>query len=188
VSAAGRGAYYKARTKRWFEARGWHVADLEVVRWVGAGPVRFPVKRDQFGADLLLVGFERIVFVQVKGGQQAEGRGTFAAARREFAQHYVPRWVEQVIVAWAPGAQVPRIIDAREETANGEKAIEDIEAEEARNQRDASGRGPQESQRTLALDGGEGGAAGPEAARAPEGTARAAIAWCRRGPRDHGAR
>ena len=76
-SNAAKGSYYKARTKKYLLACGWQVADLEVVKTIypegyGVGK-SFSVKRDQFGADLLAVNAERIVFAQVKGGAQATG-------------------------------------------------------------------------------------------------------------------
>src|SRR6185436_8702979 len=67
-SNVARGAYYKGRTRKWLIEMGWQVADLEVIRYVGAG---IPVKRDQFGADLLAVSAKRLLFVQVKSGKHA---------------------------------------------------------------------------------------------------------------------
>jgi hypothetical protein len=111
ASNAGRGAYFKGRTRRHFEALGWLVADLEVVRWLHPpGRERVPVKRDQLGADLLLVNVELIVFAQVKGGAQAVGAGTFPQARAEFEKFIYPPYVKLWIVAWAPRARTPRII------------------------------------------------------------------------------
>jgi hypothetical protein len=111
MSNAGKGAYYKARTRKWLEARGYAVADLEIVRTVllpGRKP--FPVKRDQLGSDLLAVRGDKIVFVQVKGGAQCEGKGQFLPAQREFNKFQFPRFVGRVIVAWAPGARGPRFV------------------------------------------------------------------------------
>lgn len=119
-SNAQRGAYYKGRTKRWLVAQGWQVCNLEEVRWIyRPGQRPMPVKRDQFGSDLLAMNETGIVFVQVKGGEAARG-GTFPDARRKFAAYTFPaaayrstgktvvrRWV----VAWAPRSRSPRIVE-----------------------------------------------------------------------------
>ena len=105
VSAARKGTYYKARTKTFYERAGYQVAHLErmlIVR-TPKGPVY--VKRDQFGADLLLMNAERVVFVQVK-----LGRNNIAAARHEFSRFIFPPTVEQWIVVWEPRAKMPEVI------------------------------------------------------------------------------
>ena len=110
MSNVSRGAYYKARTRKWLERGGWQVADLEVVRWVGF-PKRFPVKRDQFGADLLALHTTGlgVWFVQVKGGKSATGN--FPEARRAFARFTFPPTCRPVVIAWTPRAREPRIVD-----------------------------------------------------------------------------
>jgi hypothetical protein len=103
-----RGAYFKARTRTWLKARGYQVADLEKVAFLG--PRRVPVKVDQFGADLLAMNARGVVFVQVKGGKQCLGRGTFPAARRTFAAVTWGPATARVIVAWPPRSRVPRVL------------------------------------------------------------------------------
>lgn len=108
---AARGAYFKSRTRKWLEAQGYQIFDMEVVRWVGVpGGRRVPIKRDQLGADLGAMNATEIVFVQCKGGKQAIGAGTFPAARREFERFVFPPGVQRWIVAWAPRARAPRVI------------------------------------------------------------------------------
>lgn len=106
------GAYYKGRSKKWLEARGWQVADLEIVRWIFAGDKgRIPVKRDQFGADLLAVNKTGVAFIQVKGGQSASGGTTFPEAQRIFQSFIWPvRGTARIILAWTPRARSPRVI------------------------------------------------------------------------------
>ena len=114
-SNVARGAYYKAKTRRWLEALGWQVGDLEVVRYVG-WPKRFAVKRDQFASDLIAVSKKHgIIFVQVKGGKSATGN--FPAARRAFKAFNFPRGTccRQVVIAWTPGAREPRIVNMTKE-------------------------------------------------------------------------
>lgn len=105
-----RGAAAKGRTKKYLQARGYQVADLEVVRYIFGKGGRMPVKRDQFGSDLLAVSHFEVIFVQVKSGKSAAG-GTFPEARREFAKFEFPRGVVRRIIAWPPYARYPRIID-----------------------------------------------------------------------------
>lgn len=109
-SNSQKGAYYKGRAKKWLEARGYQVADLEKVYWIRG---QIPVKRDQFGADLLAVSPERIAFVQVKGGRQAAGAGQFPEARREFDRYRFPAGpiVRKLVLAFAPGSREPRVLE-----------------------------------------------------------------------------
>jgi hypothetical protein len=140
MSNASRGSYYKARSKRWLIARGWQVADMEIVRWIyRPGHPQMPVKRDQFASDLLAVSADAVVFIQVKGGESARG-GTFPAARRAFAAFTFPAFVEQWVMAWAPRAREPRIVqvegdtygEARQEQTKRPRLTLDEESESTR--------------------------------------------------------
>lgn len=109
ASAAEKGAYYKGRTRRWLEANGYQVWDMEIVRWVThPDGQRFPIKRDQMGADLGAMNREEIVFVQVKGG--VYGRTQLAKARAEFARFAFPPGTKQWVVLWTPRARQPEIV------------------------------------------------------------------------------
>ena len=120
ASNASRGAAAKARTKKWLIAQGYQVADLERVHWIFTSKGRLPTKRDQFASDLLAVSAledvapvgptASIWFVQVKSGKSAIG-GTFPDARRKFAEFSFPPSAAQVVIAWAPRARHPRIVD-----------------------------------------------------------------------------
>jgi hypothetical protein len=109
ASNASRGARAKGRTKVYLEARGYQVADLEIVRWIFAAGRRVPVKRDQFGSDLLAMSETEIIFVQVKSGTSA-ATGMFPDAQREFRKHRFPPKVRRLVVAWVPRAREPRLI------------------------------------------------------------------------------
>ena len=86
------------------------MADLEVVRWVHKPDgSRIPVKRDQFGSDLLIMNATQLIFVQAKGGKAVIG-GTLPAARRKFTAFIFPPMAQQWVVAWPPRARAPRII------------------------------------------------------------------------------
>ena len=113
MSNASRGAYYKLRTKKWLEARGYTVALMERVMWIppkepGGRPI--PVKRDQLGADLLAVSATELVLVQVKsvGPKTSPDR---LGAIREFAKYTVPAFVQQWVVIWKPRQREPEIIE-----------------------------------------------------------------------------
>jgi len=108
-----RGAYFKKRTRRWLMDRGYQVGALEIVHWIyrpGRPPI--PVKRDQFGADLLAVNKVEILFVQVKGGKAAVG-GTFPDARRKFAEFTFPPGARRIVIGWPPRARRPRVVECR---------------------------------------------------------------------------
>lgn len=122
MTNAATGAYYKGRTKQWAEARGFTVADLEIVRWIHtAGGRRIPVKRDQLASDLLLVRGDQVIFVQVKGGAQARGLGKFLDAQRAFKAFVFPSFTSCWIVAWAPRASSPRIIVVHPQELHGQE-------------------------------------------------------------------
>jgi len=108
ASAAAKGQYYKSRTKKYLEAMGYQVAFLERVLWIQGAHGRVPVKRDQFGSDLLAVNLTDVIFIQVKGG--VSRRSQLAAARREFERYAFPAGTQQWIVCWAPRARLPEVI------------------------------------------------------------------------------
>lgn len=110
ASNAGKGAYYKGRTKKWLEGHGWQVADLEVVRVIYTPGRVFATKRDQFASDLLAVSGDEIAFVQVKGGEHCVGNGQFPQAQAAFRAFKFPPGVKLFIFAWAPRSRAPRII------------------------------------------------------------------------------
>lgn len=116
ASSAEKGAHYKARSRKWFEAMGYTVASLEVVHWIflkdpkPGQPDRMPTKRDQLGSDLLAVSATETIFIQSKGGDGAR-IGNFPDAFRKFAEFTFPAGSKQWVVAWPTGAREPRIID-----------------------------------------------------------------------------
>lgn len=135
ASNAARGAYFKGRTRKWLIAQGYQVADLEIIRWVfRPGGHRMPVKRDQFGSDLLAMSAGHIVFIQVKGGAQAAGAGQFLDAQREFAKHQFPQAAHLWIVCWPPRARQPRVIHVPNHRRgnHGEEGSSKEDHEEAR--------------------------------------------------------
>lgn len=111
-SASSKGTYYKLRTKKWLEAKGYAVAFMERMMWIPAkkpGDRMIPIKRDQFGSDLMAMNLEEIIFVQVKFGAS-----TVAAARHEFAKHVFPPLAQRWVVIWTARAREPEIVDCSE--------------------------------------------------------------------------
>jgi hypothetical protein len=109
TTAAAKGSYYKTRTKRYLERKGYHVAHLERVYWIPSkepGGRMIPIKHDQFGADLLAMSRDAIILVQVKSGT---ARGNLAAARRAFDRFPIPPFVRTWIIIWQPRAREPEI-------------------------------------------------------------------------------
>lgn len=114
ASNAARGARAKARSRAWLKAKGYQVADLERVHWLGASGRA--VKVDQLGADLLAVGVDQIYLVQVKSGTAARS-GRYPEAIRLFratlgASLHNPA-LTPIVMAWPPGARAPRLLDGR---------------------------------------------------------------------------
>jgi hypothetical protein len=83
---------------------------MEIVKWIFTPKGRLPIKRDQFASDLVVMNKDILMFVQVKGGKAAIG-GTFPAARRAFDAFVWPPFVKRLVVAWAPRAREPRIVE-----------------------------------------------------------------------------
>jgi hypothetical protein len=118
MSASAKGNYYKLRSKRWLEAKGYAVAFMERMLWIPPhrpGDRMIPVKRDQFASDLLAMTGDELIFVQVKFGATRRGAGNIAAARREFAKHTFFQGSQQWLVIWEPRAREPEIVDCTPE-------------------------------------------------------------------------
>lgn len=122
VSNSQKGQYYKARTKKWLEERGYVVAQLERMHMLRPGKGNAPplyVKQDQLGADLLAVDANGTLFVQVKmGGAKARLGHEMTKAKQVFEAFPVPPCAEQMIVVWDPGAREPSVF-RRARTADG---------------------------------------------------------------------
>lgn len=108
-SNAARGAYYKARTKKWMEQQGYAVAYLECVRWVyRPGGERIPTKVDQFGSDLLAMSRDRLIFIQVKCGSPDRPK-----TLRKFGEYPFTRSPAILVwlVVWKLRARDPVVFD-----------------------------------------------------------------------------
>lgn len=109
LSSARRGGYWKARSKRWLERRGFPVADMEIVRTIFTRGRLIGIKRDQWGADLMYATPLVFVLVQVKGGAKPTSTLT-KQALREFEKHRFPRHSRRELHVWRPRAHVPEVV------------------------------------------------------------------------------
>ena len=109
ASNASRGAYYKARSKKWIQKQGFQVADMEVLRtvWTPHGPVC--TKRDTFGSDLMYMTKAVVVFVQVKGGMKPLSTLVKDAART-FGRYAFAEHCRQELHVWRPRAKQPEVV------------------------------------------------------------------------------
>lgn len=104
---ANKGNYYKLRTKKWLEKKGYQVAFLERMMWIFTKDKKMiPIKKDQFGSDLLAVNEDQIIFVQVKFN-----RSNVADAHKEFAKYTFPKFADKWIVVWEVRAREPEVIE-----------------------------------------------------------------------------
>ena len=108
-SNAARGAAWKARSRRWLEAHGYVVVDLEIVRNVFTPRGIVSTKRDQLGSDLMGVNVDGYVLVQVKG--YTLKRPSLAPARRAFRAFPLPPATTRCIHVWKLRAREPEIIE-----------------------------------------------------------------------------
>lgn len=118
-SNATRGAYFKARARKWLLAQGYQVAEMEIIRWIFTPRGRLATKRDQWGSDLIAMNAAGVVFVQVKGGDAARG-GTFPDARRKFAEVTWAPGTRQIVLGFPPRAREPRVVDCTQGETHGE--------------------------------------------------------------------
>ena len=108
-SNASRGAYWKARSKKWLLEQGFLVADMEIQRTVWGGGLMIPTKKDQWGADLMYSDGVVFVHVQVKGGLKPTST-LLKAAQRGFDAFRFPTHSRRELHVWRPRARVPEIV------------------------------------------------------------------------------
>lgn len=115
ASSVAKGAYYKARTRKWLEAQGYGVVEMEIVRWIFTPRGRIPIKRDQYGSDLLAldVSGNRVIFIQCKGGES--GSKNISSAKREFSRFQFPASTSRWVVAWPLRSREPIVYDCSNE-------------------------------------------------------------------------
>ena len=105
---ANKGNYYKNKTAKYFRDLGYAVETSEkYIRYLDkkTNSVKW-YKKDIFGADLIAINREEIIFIQVKFG-----RKNIAQAIKEFAKYPFPPFVKLWVVVWEKGAREPEIIN-----------------------------------------------------------------------------
>lgn len=80
---------------------------MELYRRIGQN---FGVKSDQFGADLLAMNADELIFIQVKGGKNC--RNGMASARQLFDDFNFPNGTKRWLMMWQPRAHHPQIVEA----------------------------------------------------------------------------
>ena len=104
-SNVAKGKYYKAKTKKWLAAQGYHVEDMEKMQRIFGGNGKiFLVHKDICGADVLAMNGKEIIFVQVK-----TKKGDVNTAIKEFAKYPFPDSVLRWVVLWTPRVKEPLI-------------------------------------------------------------------------------
>lgn len=114
-SAAQKGNYYKLKTKKWFELKGYECEYLEKLQRIFTKGKVIWIKRDLFGADILAMKKpDEMIFCQVK-----LGKSHVAEAYKEFAKHQFPDFVKLWIVVWEVRAKEPEIISVEVDNEQG---------------------------------------------------------------------
>ena len=111
-SNASRGAYYKGRSKKFLEAAGYAVFDMEIQRIIYTPDGMLPTKRDQAGADLMFFDLAAgvVVFVQVKGGASKSIATLTKDAMRAFEKFTFPFHSRRELHVWRPLARAPEVV------------------------------------------------------------------------------
>jgi len=101
-----KGSYYKMRTKKWFEKKGYFTDYLEKSQRIFTkGKVIF-IKRDVAGADGLAMNKKEMIFWQSKLNSE-----NIASAIKEFHKFPYPSFIQRWIVVWTIRAKEPQIVE-----------------------------------------------------------------------------
>ena len=115
MNKSSKGNYYRLRTKKWLEEKGYLVENAEksqrIVtkdRTTGELKVLF-IKKDIWGADLIARNAESLVFVQVKAN-----KGDISKGMKELSRGPWPPSVGRWVAYWPPRrrmAEGPEIVE-----------------------------------------------------------------------------
>lgn len=106
MSAVRKGNYYKYKTKEWLVKEGYVVEYFEKNQRIVTGDRTIFIKRDMWGADVVAMNTESIVFVQVK-----LNKNNVADAIKEFTKYPYPPFVKRWVVVWTPKQREPEIVE-----------------------------------------------------------------------------
>lgn len=101
-----KGTYYRWKTKKWFEEKGYSVEYLETYRRIVRDSKVVLIKKDIFGADMVAMDGKEIVFAN-----SVFGRKNISKHVKEFLKYPFPPQVEKWIVVWEKGKREPEIIE-----------------------------------------------------------------------------
>jgi len=96
------GNYYVAKTIKFLEEDGYHVARLETNHMVFVGGRQIWVKKDIFGSDLMAISCEKLIFVQVKSS--TDGKFDINKVKKEWSkwEKCWPPFSERWLFLWEP--------------------------------------------------------------------------------------
>jgi hypothetical protein len=111
MSNSKKGDYYRLRTKHWLEEKGYEVRTTEHKQRIVRGRKVIYRKTDLFGADLVALGHDQIIFVNSICNQSHINEHI-----NRFLKYPFPETVERWVVLWRPGQRgEPEIYEAKEE-------------------------------------------------------------------------
>lgn len=103
---ANKGNYYKAKTKKFYEADGYLVEYLEKLQHIFAKGKVIYIKRDLLGADGLSVNEHEFIL-----WNSITNRGDIAKHIKRFKDFPCPKFIQRYIVLWTPRAKEPELIE-----------------------------------------------------------------------------
>ena len=106
-----KGNYYKHKTKKWFESKGYYAEYLEKQQRFydkKRNKVIF-IKKDIAGADGMAMNENEIIFWNSKAGSSSKSAGI-----KEFAKYPFPKFVKLWLVCWKERQREPEIIEVNE--------------------------------------------------------------------------
>jgi hypothetical protein len=111
-SNSKRGNYYKVKTKKWFEKKGYttQLTEFTTTRPIGGGKVIY-VKKDVFGADGISMNGEEIIFWNSKSITTGRLSQEKSSGKKDFSKFPFPDCVKRKLIIWEPRVKLPTIID-----------------------------------------------------------------------------
>lgn len=98
--------YYRWKTKKWFQEKGYYVEYLEVYRRIVKDGKTLIIKRDLFGADMMAINGKELIFAN-----SVLGRKNIAKHVKEFEKYPYPSSVNRWVVVWEKGRREPEIVE-----------------------------------------------------------------------------
>ena len=101
-----KGSYYKLKTKKWFEEKGYETEIVEKLQRIWTPKGVFFKKQDVFGADGISMNEQEIIFWNSKFG-----KSNIAEGLKEFAKYPFPNFVKRWLVVWEARVREPEIVE-----------------------------------------------------------------------------